>query len=52
MIPLKLSLILQQAHQNSDGVEAVVNAFDTYALKMAKRYIEDNGGNVNSRYNR
>ena len=29
-----------------DGVEAVVNAFDTYALEMAKRYIEDNGGNV------
>ena len=27
-----------------DGVEAVVNAFDTYALEMAKRYIEDNGG--------
>ena len=29
-----------------DGVEAVVNAFDTYALEMAKRYIEDNGGNI------
>lgn len=31
---------------NLNGVEAVVNAFDTYALEMAKRYIEDNGGNV------
>ena len=26
---------------NLNGVEAVVNAFDTYALEMAKRYIED-----------
>ena len=31
---------------NLNGVEAVVNAFDTYALEMAKRDIEDNGGNV------
>ncbi|MDR1831836.1 MAG: electron transfer flavoprotein subunit beta/FixA family protein [Fusobacteriaceae bacterium] len=29
-----------------DGIEKVVNAFDTYALEMAARYVEANGGAV------
>ncbi|MDR1835022.1 MAG: electron transfer flavoprotein subunit beta/FixA family protein [Fusobacteriaceae bacterium] len=29
-----------------EGIEKVVNAFDTYALEMAARYVEANGGTI------
>ena len=31
---------------NMNGVSLVANAFDTYALELAVRFIEANGGNV------
>jgi len=29
-----------------DGISTIVNAFDTYAVEMAVRYVETNGGKV------
>lgn len=37
---------VKDGHANLEGVETVVNAFDTYALEMAVRLKEEKGGEV------